>query len=269
MWSIRERKQRALGWVRFFYGAAYGACLIPFVVEAVRSREMNPFAAALPEGTLAQQVQHLPFLQQLFLLFSFSMLTLLWGAIGLLVKYLLLNPLEVGLCRYFLRSREQGAAAGFGVIFSVFTGKEYWNLVKILFLRDLYLFGWFLLLIIPGIYKSYEYRLIPYLLAEYPHLTAHEAFAETRERMEGNRMQGFLLDFSFLGWNLLAGIVGAILSRGVQAAFFMLPGALPLCIGAWISAAAAKLVAPYENAAWTEVYLYLEHSAYQSEPESF
>lgn len=46
---------------------------------------------------------------------------------------------------------------------------------------------WMLLFIIPGIVKSYEYMMIPYLLAEHPEMTRQEAFAESKQMMDGNK----------------------------------------------------------------------------------
>ena len=64
------------------------------------------------------------------------------------------------------------------------------NVVKITFFRDLYLFLWSLLLVVPGIIKSYEYRMIPYLLAEYPDMPQEEAFRKSKEMMYGALLVG-------------------------------------------------------------------------------
>lgn len=262
MWNISDMKQRGWSWLRSLYGAAYAACFFAVAAELIWNRELNPFLAMLPKNDLAQYTSYLPFLQKLFLFVGFSVLTLLWGFAGLFVKYLLLNPLEVGLCRYFLKIREEGVHTGFGAMASVFSGKTYWNLVRILFLRDLYLFFWTLLLVVPAIYKSYEYHMIPYLLAEHPQLTAKEAFAASRARMDGNRMQAFSLDLSFLGWNFLATLAGSLLSSALE--LLPLSGGMTVWLGAWIGAAASLLVVPYEKAAWTELYLELQRQTYGS-----
>ena len=80
----------------------------------------------------------------------------------------------------------------------------YKNIVKIMFIRNLKIFLWSLLLIIPGIVKGYEYRMIPYLLAENPELTANEAITRSKEMMDGNKWRLFCLNFSFIGWDILA-----------------------------------------------------------------
>ena len=75
-----------------------------------------------------------------------------------------------------------------------------------MFFRDLYTFLWSLLFVIPGIVKGYEYRMIPYLLAEYPDMPMEDAFTISRNMMYGNKWKAFVLDLSFILWVLLSGI---------------------------------------------------------------
>ena len=76
-----------------------------------------------------------------------------------------------------------------------------WLLPEIL--QGLYVALWSLLLVIPGIVKSYSYAMAPYIMAEHPALTANEAITESRRIMDGNKWRLFCLDFSFIGWELL------------------------------------------------------------------
>lgn len=46
-------------------------------------------------------------------------------------------------------------------------------------LSTIYIFLWTLLLIIPGIIKSYSYALTPYILVEHPEMSANEAIEES------------------------------------------------------------------------------------------
>ena len=71
------------------------------------------------------------------------------------------------------------------------------------FLQTLYVLLWTLLLIIPGIVAGYSYAMTPYILAENPDLTASEAISRSKEMMEGNRMDLFVLELTFIGWELL------------------------------------------------------------------
>lgn len=50
----------------------------------------------------------------------------------------------------------------------------------------------------------YEYRMIPYILAENPKTNRKEAFKLSKQMMKGNKWKTFLLDVSFVGWNILS-----------------------------------------------------------------
>ena len=94
-------------------------------------------------------------------------------------------------------------SAGIGRIFFAFGGGNYLNVVKTMFLKGLFEGLWSLLLVIPGIYKHYEYYMIPYLLADNPEMDRHEAFRLSKEMMDGNKFNTFVLELSFIGWYLL------------------------------------------------------------------
>ena len=79
-----------------------------------------------------------------------------------------------------------------------------------MFLRGLFESLWTLLLVIPGIYKHYEYYMIPYLLADNPEMEWHEAFRLSKEMMAGNKFDTFVLELSFIGWYLLGMLVCCI-----------------------------------------------------------
>ncbi|MBP3926673.1 MAG: DUF975 family protein [Clostridium sp.] len=255
MWSISDMKERGWAWVRSMYGAAYLACLAVFIVDNLMDEKMNPLLPVHLGNSYLEHLHTAGLLQALLLIISFSAVACTVGLLGIFFKFLVANPIAVGINRYFLASREQGEPAGLGTVASIFFGKGYWNVVKIMFFRDLYTFLWTLLLFIPGIYKGLEYRMIPYLLAEDPELPQREAFAQTKRLMEGNRVKSFLLDLSFIGWNLLAAIVGSILVKLLKgllwAGFFW--------ITLWVQGMVTLLVSPYSHAAWTELYCWLNH----------
>ena len=140
----------------------------------------------------------------------FISLTLLITFALLIVVYaFIMNPLQAG-CRGFFTANLNRKAE---VRESVGTFDHgYANVVKAMILRDVFTFLWTLLLIIPGIVKSYEYRMIPYLVAENPGMTYKEAFEESKRMMYGNKWKAFVLDLSFIGWWLLSALTLGLLS---------------------------------------------------------
>ena len=75
-----------------------------------------------------------------------------------------------------------------------------------MFLKGLFQGLWSLLFVIPGIIKSYEYRMIPYILSENPNISRKRAFEISKQMMKGNKWDTFVLDLSFIGWQILSGI---------------------------------------------------------------
>lgn len=142
---------------------------------------------------------------------------LLGLALGFLAFSIFISsPLEIGGCRFFLDNAYTSPQVW--VLLSAFAGKYYLKTVWIQFCRRLYTFLWGLLLVVPGIVKSYEYCMIPYLLADFPDLRGDEAFQISREMMEGNKWDTFVLDLSFLLWDYLSSI-----TFGLVGLFFVNP----------------------------------------------
>lgn len=99
-----------------------------------------------------------------------------------------------------------------GRLFFAFRSGRYLRIVKTLFLKKFYIFLWSLLLLVPGIIKSYEYYFIPYLLIEYPDLSDSEIFAKTRNLSYQIKKDIFVMDLSFIGIGLLSLILYGILA---------------------------------------------------------
>lgn len=150
-------------------------------------------------------------------------------ALGILVS----NVLQVGKRRYFLKKAAGVQEAGIGELFSPFR-EGYGNVVWVMFQQGIYIFLWSLLLVIPGIIKTYEYYMVPYLLAESPHLSWEEARDMSVRMMDGNKFRVFVLELSFIGWDIL--------------------GALMCGVGHWF-------VAPYKEAVYAELYRTLKGEA--------
>lgn len=119
--------------------------------------------------------------------------------VSALLGIFLFNPLEVGGCRFFMENSEYQPTVG--RLGFAFQKGMYGKTVLTLFLRKLFIGLWSLLLIVPGIVKAYEYRMVPYLLADDPNMTRQDAFRLSKELMYGQKWNTFVLDLSFLGWS--------------------------------------------------------------------
>ena len=128
-------------------------------------------------------------------------IVLVASAVGIAVDVLLINPVEFG-CRNFFRRNLDEPAKLSSLTFAF--DKNYKNAVKTAFFKDLFIWLWSLLFVIPGIIKAYEYRLVPYIFAENPDMKYSDILAESSKLMKGNKWKTFVLDLSFIGWELLS-----------------------------------------------------------------
>lgn len=135
--------------------------------------------------------------------------------IAIPLEILVFNPLYVGCKRFYLKNLKEDAQVR-EICYSFDNG--YKNTVKTMFFRELYTLLWCLLLFIPGIIKSYEYSMIPYILAEHPDMPRKEVFALSKKMMDGNKWRAFLLDLSFFGWLILDA-----LTLGILGIFYLNP----------------------------------------------
>lgn len=113
-------------------------------------------------------------------------------------------PVEVSLARYFIRN-DYGQAHLSHIAWS-FQKQHYENILWVQFYKTLRILIWYPIFILPGIVKTYDYWLVPMLLAENPELSLQEALTLSQKLMDGKKWKAFLLDFSFIGWYLLNGL---------------------------------------------------------------
>lgn len=119
----------------------------------------------------------------------------------------LINPLWVGAQRFMLKSvDDRGEISELGYMFD----HSYLNGVKTTFMRDLHVLLWTLLFIIPGIYKKYQYYMVEFILAENPDMPYREVLQRSKDMMEGQKWDTFVMDLTFIPWRMLGGITCGI-----------------------------------------------------------
>ena len=144
------------------------------------------------------------------------------GLVGILIIILIivlsclsifvLNPLKVGLRKFFTDNATDPNAGlsknNIGLAFS----DKYMSVVGAMFTTKLFIGLWALLLIIPGIYKALQWRMVEFIISENPGISGKEARKQSKEMMQGSKWASFVLDLSFLGWKLLGGLTLGILN---------------------------------------------------------
>lgn len=121
--------------------------------------------------------------------------------LSLLFTIIIADPLIVAGKRAFIKIREEDTKVS--VIWDIYKKENLPNIAITMCLRNVFNALWYLT-IIGGFIKMYEYKMIPYILAENPQIKTREAFKLSKEMMKGNKWKTFLLDLSFLGWHILS-----------------------------------------------------------------
>ena len=102
------------------------------------------------------------------------------------------------------------------ILLYMFTGAK--NMVVLLVITTVLMCLLAIALSIPYIIKYYQYMLIPYILADNPDMPRKQVFELTKQMMNGNKMNAFVLNLSFIGWNLLS-----LLTCGILSIFYVEP----------------------------------------------
>lgn len=143
-------------------------------------------------------------------------------------------PILIGQARFYVHNRFGSTDAG--VLFSGFS-RDYLNGVGAMFVTNLFIGLWYLLLIIPGIVKTVQYSLVSYILSDNSAMPGSRARQISRMLTDGEKGAIFVFWLSFLGWYIL--------------------GAIPCGIG-------ILFVNPYFDASMAELYVFLRDRAIQS-----
>lgn len=118
-----------------------------------------------------------------------------------LANLILVPALGLGLVKIYL-NMTNGQKPKVGDLFSGLDqlGRAWWLSFLIGFFTSL----WSMLFFIPGIVKALSYSMAHYVLADHPEMTARQALNESKRITQGHKGELFVLNLSFLGWQILA-----------------------------------------------------------------
>ena len=122
--------------------------------------------------------------------------------LAVIYQFFISNILLIGEKRFFLENRKYRQTP-VSKIFCLFKLSYVRHPAWVMFCRAVFQVLWSLT-IVGGIIKYYEYRMIPYILAENPKISRKDAFFLTKQLMRHNKYKLFLLHLSFAGWKILS-----------------------------------------------------------------
>lgn len=214
MWTRKELKDKAKAGLKRNYGKSV---IIAFLVAVMMAGGAANAGSGADQSTLSDAFANMTngeILLSVSVVLSAVIVTLFVSA---LFRAMVYNPVKVGVAKFFIDGVE--GTAEWKSLAVGFKPKWFAN-AWALFLRDLFVTLWSLLLIVPGVIKAYEYRLVEYVMAENPGMKPKEAMAKSKAMMQGQKWNAFVLDLSFLGWDILSlctlGIVGTFYAEPYQ-----------------------------------------------------
>lgn len=128
--------------------------------------------------------------------------------VGMLYSVFVANVLTTGNRGWFMRYW-RGEYPSVGELFASF--RIYLPVLVTNLLRSVYVFLWSLLLIVPGIVKSYAYSMADYIIYENPNMNATDALKLSERLTDGAKWELFVFDLSFFGWEMLSALTVGIL----------------------------------------------------------
>jgi uncharacterized membrane protein len=151
------------------------------------------------------------------IMFGVSIASSFVPVLGSIANFLVGAAFTLGGAWVFLRIAK-GEEVSVGNIFYGF--EDLWAAIKAQFFMGLFVSLWLLLLIIPGIVKTYAYSMTFFILAENKGMPVLEAITLSRKMMNGHKMDLFLLFLSFIGWFILVVITFGIAGVWVYPYFY-------------------------------------------------
>lgn len=206
MWERSELKSNAKRALSRYY---WMAVLVTFIYGLLSGAGSGSYAS-FNTGDTTEKILKDPSVEQfiaIYLPVIIGVIVLIF-VVALAFGFFVINPLSVGLFRFFMESRT--FKSDFSTLFYGFSGGRYFRIVKVLAIRDVKLTLWSLLFLIPGIIKTYEYFMIPFLLAENSDLETSRYFEISRHMTDGDKLNIWVLGLSFIGWTLLGALTCGI-----------------------------------------------------------
>ena len=247
MWRRETLKSHAKLFLKEHYMTAFLVCLVAIILGA--STESPMFLRRIVPGDVmfGQVFESIregdpsvgtTFITPLRFLFKslIGIVSLGLALVFVALRIVVGNNIKVGRARYF--SHAIAGDSQFEYVFSTFKRGEWGQMALKLLYVDVIIFLWGLLLVIPGIIKSYQYRFVPFILAENPQLSARQAMDLSTTMTDNDKINLFVLDLSFLGWRILSGLiplVGPFLlepyPKATEATLYRLKAANPTILG--------------------------------------
>lgn len=202
-WNRKEIKLHSKNMIRKDYWRTFIVSALQFSFSTVTiASTLTDFSKNIPE--LIKNVFNSEFSSGnmdtkviMILVTLISCITVLLLIARAFINIFFAYPIQVGSTRYMKNTVREDTKGKIADVFQVFDGK-YLNCVKIMFIYNALLTIGSLMFVLPGIYFSYKFRMVPYIIDDDPEISVRDAFSKSSEIMKGNMINVLMLDLSFI-----------------------------------------------------------------------
>lgn len=118
------------------------------------------------------------------------------------VGLLLGGPLEYAASYLFLKQARDDEPMDLDDLLKGFR-EDFGGLFLLNLMESIFIFLWSLLLIVPGVIASCSYAMCFFIRADHPEYGWNDCLQQSKQMMEGHKMEYFVLQLSFLGWQIV------------------------------------------------------------------
>lgn len=125
---------------------------------------------------------------------------------------LIVGPISYAMEAMFLKQARDGEKMEIGDLFKGFQ-EDFVGTFLLGLMQSIFIILWSLIPVagsIIGIVKTYSYSMSYFIKVDHPEYTWNECITESRQLMNGHKMELFILDLSFIGWIIVGSLACGI-----------------------------------------------------------
>lgn len=211
MWSRRELKERAKNVLRGNYLKLLLVCIIVGILtgQSISNGTSNnnsyheygngdydKFEEDFKNAFTSNPIMKL-------FAFIFGSFFVIFIIVSLIFRFFISNQIYVGGIKYITEMNKYNEPEPVSSLLWTLKTGNFTKVFCTMFFRDLRIFLWSMLFIIPGVIKLYEYYFISFILADNPSIDRRRAFEISKIMTDGQKMDIFILTLSFLPFTLI------------------------------------------------------------------
>jgi uncharacterized membrane protein len=127
---------------------------------------------------------------------------ILFSIVFFVIYFIIDALLKFGYQSFCLKVANHDESMSYGDLFS--SASYFLKVLGLYFMIGLFVFLWCLLLIIPGIIASLRYSQAIFIMVENPDKGIFQCIEESKDMMDGRLWEFFVLNLSFILWQILA-----------------------------------------------------------------